>query len=48
MVVKEVQLRQSHEMYVLQPKVKLLIGGELLDSQTKEWIDVINPVSFET
>jgi hypothetical protein len=20
----------------------------LLDSQTKEWIDVINPVSFET
>ena len=32
---------------MLQPKVKLLIGGEFIDSQAKEWIDVINPVSWK-
>jgi len=27
------------------PKVKVLIGGEFLDSQAQEWIDVINPAT---
>ncbi|KAL2634366.1 hypothetical protein R1flu_005845 [Riccia fluitans] len=29
------------------PKVKLLIGGEYVDSQAVEWIDVINPATQE-
>eukprot|EP01018_Ginkgo_biloba_P037317 Gb_14990 [translate_table: standard] len=29
------------------PKVKVLIGGEFLDSQAQEWIDVINPATQE-
>eukprot|EP00249_Psilotum_nudum_P002180 c15076_g1_i1 orf=377-2068(-) len=27
------------------PKVKLLIGGEFVDSQAKEWVDVVNPAN---
>ncbi|KAJ8506579.1 hypothetical protein OPV22_007465 [Ensete ventricosum] len=30
-----------------QPKVRNLIGGELVESQSKDWIDVINPDMFE-
>jgi len=29
-------------------KVKLLINGEFIDSQTTKWIDVHNPVSSST
>ncbi|KAG6553011.1 hypothetical protein Mapa_005348 [Marchantia paleacea] len=29
------------------PKVKLFVGGEYLDSQAVEWIDVINPATQE-
>lgn len=31
----------------LQEKVKLLIGGEFVDSQTSDWIDVRNPATQE-
>ena len=34
-----------HGGYPVQPKVKLLIGGKFVDSETNEWIDVRNPVS---
>lgn len=30
--------------HLLQPKVKLLINGKFVDSQTSEWIDLRNPV----
>ena len=40
-------LIHSYLIFMLQPKVKLLIGGEFIDSQAKEWIDVINPVSWK-
>ncbi|AXE31545.1 methylmalonate-semialdehyde dehydrogenase (CoA acylating) [Chromobacterium phragmitis] len=29
------------------PKVKLLIGGEFVDSQTTEWRDIVNPATQE-
>lgn len=29
----------------LTPKVKLLIGGDFLDSEAKQWIDVVNPAT---
>ena len=28
------------------PTVKLLIGGEFLESRTTQWRDVVNPPSF--
>jgi hypothetical protein len=32
----------------LQPKVKLLIGGDFQDSATDKWVNVTNPVSTLT
>ena len=29
------------------PRVKLLIGGEWVDSQTNEWRDIVNPATQE-
>lgn len=30
---------------MLQPTVKLMLDGALVDSKTKEWIDVVNPAT---
>ncbi|XP_024528974.1 methylmalonate-semialdehyde dehydrogenase [acylating], mitochondrial [Selaginella moellendorffii] len=29
------------------PKVKLLVGGEFIDSKTSDWVDVVNPATQE-
>lgn len=39
-------MMNSNFLCVLQPTTKLFLDGKFVDSQTKDWIELHNPVGF--